>query len=192
MRSAGKANSRTQSEVVKEFVELERIRIQKNEHANLERALLEEISLVGADDRLPGIDFRGAVSGSRYHNPVQLSGATLVGADFEGVDLTGIAFATSDLRRARLNSTNVEGVLFLQTDLRDAQLFNIKEWTRLESVRGANIHEIRHALDELREWALTNGAVEISSDKEWHRFRDRFTPFVNYERFIDLPQRVSL
>lgn len=182
---APNADSRTRAEAVKELVALERSRIPIDQHVDLERALLVDVSLVGADmakvrltgctlhnadfsgANLRGADFRGAQVGSEKQNPAQLSGADVSDADFEGVDLTGVPFAKSDLRRSRLNSANLAGVLLLQADLRDAQLAEIKNWHAIEAVRGANIHGIVNAPNGFREWALERGAVEISDDALW-------------------------
>jgi hypothetical protein len=182
-----RANSRTRAEATKEFVTLERARTEKGEFVNLEGALLEGVSLVDADLRgvklwgcrlfnvdlsnadLRDADFRGALVGSTEHNPAQLSGAKLTDANFEGINLTGVPFARCDMRGVRLNSASLRSVLLLQTDLRRAELYGLKNWKEIEAVRGANIFGIKDAPDGFREWAISEGAVEIPNDEDWRR-----------------------
>lgn len=121
---------------------------------HLEKANLARANLSSADVRnavLPAIDFRDANLRSANFRDSNCRGAsfgraTLDDSDFSGADLSGTDFAHATLGNA---------------DLHDADIHSI-DWRQIANIRGANIAAVRNAPEGFVDWALKNGAVQVS------------------------------
>jgi hypothetical protein len=121
------------------------------EHANLLRADLSAADVRGGDLReavLSYADLHAAnLRGSHLENAVlsnaDVHDADLVGADLQGTRLDGVDLSSADLRRAKL-----KGI----------------DWTRIKSMKGANIAGVQDAPDGFVKWALSKGAVESAGE----------------------------
>ena len=96
---------------------------------------------------LQSANFRGASLTN-----ADLTDADLQDADFTGADLTSANLARADLSRA---------------DLRNADL-NAVAWREIQSIRFANIKDIKNPPLGFVDWAMKNGAVSLASDDEWN------------------------
>jgi uncharacterized protein YjbI with pentapeptide repeats len=96
---------------------------------------------------LQSANFRGASLTN-----ADLTDADLQDADFTGADLTSANLARADLSRA---------------DLRNADL-NAAAWREIQSIRLANIKNIKNPPLGFVDWAMKNGAVSFASDDEWN------------------------
>lgn len=173
------ADNRTRSEAVREFVALERERV-RNSPVNLEQALLHRADLsfldlsnvifVGA--HLDNVQFRGSNLQNSDFRAARFTNANFPQADlqrsnFEACNLNGAIFAGANLSSARLLSADVLGVEFLAADLRGADLYGIRNWQYVSSVKLTNIHGLASAPDGFIEWALKNGAVAEPDTQKW-------------------------
>jgi uncharacterized protein YjbI with pentapeptide repeats len=182
--STPRANARTRSESVREFLSLERSRLGLGSRLNLQGALLQNTTLEGLDfsntdlmmASLDNTTFAGAnlddcdLRAAIFLN-ANLPGASMRRVNLEGCDLQAARLGNADLRGAVLNSAKLQGVLLLGADLRDASLAFVKGWQELESVAHANIHGVKNAPDGFREWALNAGAVDEPNDSKWIEYR---------------------
>jgi uncharacterized protein YjbI with pentapeptide repeats len=183
-----KANSRTRTEALLEFVPMERKlqSTQKEGKVSLEGAFLDQVQVVSADfsnvsfaiSRLrntsfqavnfSGCDFRAAT----FEN-TNFPYCDLRQADFEGCNLNGARLGVTDLRDANLSSADLKGILLLGSDLRGARLHFIKNWDKIETIKLANIAGVVGAPDGFREWALEKGAVEELDDARFNSLIQR-------------------
>lgn len=124
------------------------------------RTKFKQVDLRRAD--FDGADLRGAEMIA-----CDLQGASLREAELERVNLNGC-----DLRLANLAGANMEGVNMLLVDLRRVDLRGV-ELGSCESIEGANLSGAN--IDSAaRKTALQRGAVDISDDAEWNRFRNDY------------------
>jgi uncharacterized protein YjbI with pentapeptide repeats len=135
------------------------------EGADLARAKLERTKLSGS------ILARAQLGGATL-TLARLDGANLQCADLRGSVLKEATASSADLRGATFGeSTVVDGANLAHADLRHASFVGVQPWTEIESLKMANIHGIRSASQEFRDWALKSGAVDVASDTEWIALR---------------------
>ena len=108
---------------------LERANLQR---ANLERANLEQANLKRAN----------------------LWRTNLEGANLQSAKIQESKLMSANLQEADLRWANLNGV-----DIKLAELENIKNWTELKSIEGADITGIRNPPEGFVKWALENGAI---------------------------------
>lgn len=128
---------------------------------NLREANLLRADISGADAR--GADLRDA----------DLEDAVLVSSNLRGVDFAGAKISEADLSKADLNGVDlsnldVTGVFLAQADLRNADLSGITNWQSIKSIALANIRGCKNAPNGFRDWAISQGAVEIADDAAWY------------------------
>ena len=105
-RLVPKADVRTRSEAVPEFLEIERFRLKgSDERVSLNGVLLQNTDLAGLD--LSNIDFRGT---------------NLHAARLENTNLTGAKMFGTNLSNAALCESDFEGATLWDADLRGARL----------------------------------------------------------------------
>jgi Pentapeptide repeats (8 copies) len=109
-------------------------------------AFLQGVGLHGAN--LLRCDFSGA----------DLRMADLSGANLEYADLQSANFRWANLRDADLEQANLD-----DADLAHADLSGIK-WTKIASIEGANIREVRNAPAGFVAWAIAHKAVVSPTD----------------------------
>lgn len=119
----------------------------KLEHANLLRADFNSADLRGSD--LKSADFTSADLHSANFRGSNLEDTSFEDANMKDVDLWG-----SNLANAKLDGADISGA-----DLSYADLRNIA-WTKLKSIKGANITGVKNAPAGFVEWALKNGATQ--------------------------------
>jgi uncharacterized protein YjbI with pentapeptide repeats len=192
-----KANPRTRGEAVLEFVQLERLRLQKLKKRvpsyqgelslsqarldglNLDNSDLQTLVLVGSFLRNTSFsngDLRRADLRAAQMESTSFRQSNLQGANFEGSALLQVSFAGSDLRGANLASVSIRECEFLGADLRGANLTGLKGWKDSPNLRFANIAGTRGLAPEAREYFLKQGAVEMFNEDQWSKFkRDRFS-----------------
>lgn len=188
-----RANARTRGESVIEFVRLERIKLKSQKgrlpsyqrEVNLSFARLDNLNLSGAD--LSEVIFAGAwlqntglsesdLSSSNFQAALMegtsFRMADLSNSNFEGSNFINVSFAHSNLRNANFVSAGVRGAEFLGSDLRGADITGLREWKYGANFRHANIANIKGASQEFMTWAIDQGAVKMSTDKEWESYKD--------------------
>ena len=88
--------------------------------------------------------------------------ASMVGTDLTDADLQDSDFTGANLSRANLTRTDLS-----RADLRNADLRRIA-WRDIESIRLANIKDVKNPPPGFVEWALGAGAVSLASDEDWN------------------------
>ena len=119
--------------------------------ANLLRCEMEAADLRNADlsqanlqnSGLKWANFRGASLRRADLTESDLENADLVGADLSGAELSGVNLTNADLRRAELKNVR---------------------WSKLGSMQGTNIADVRDAPDGFLSWARAHGAVANADD----------------------------
>lgn len=124
----------------------------KLEHANLLRADFNSADLRGSD--LKSADFTSADLHSANFRGSNLEDTSFEDANMKDVDLWG-----SNLANAKLDGADISGA-----DLSYADLRNIA-WTKLKSIKGANIIGVKNAPDGFVDWALKNGATQTPASE---------------------------
>jgi hypothetical protein len=135
---------------------------------DLSSAFLEGVRLKHAN--LLRADMSSADLRQSNFTGADLTLAELEWSNFRGAHLDGCNLAQADLRQADLNSASLagadlSGAVLDDADLRQANLANIA-WSRLKSVKGANIAAARNVPAGFAEWALKNGAVDTPDAAE--------------------------
>lgn len=120
--------------------------------ANLRRCDLEAADLRNADFSQTNL----ADAGLKWANfrGASLRGANLNSADLEDADFTGADLSNSDL----------SGVNFDDADLRNAELKDVR-WSKIASIKGANVGEVRDAPPGFVDWAKAHGAQATPLDE---------------------------
>ena len=121
--------------------------------ARLIRADLQAVD--ARDSDFQAADFMGANlhAGNFRHS-------NLSGSNFEGADL-----GESDLCSANLNGAVLDGATLDAAELGNADLSKLK-WQKIESLKGANIRQVRNAPEGFIPWAIQHGAVTTASDSD--------------------------
>lgn len=156
------------------------------EGADLRGADLSKAGLAQA--RLDSADLRGAIlAGARLEN-ANLSSADLSFADLSFADLRGAQLSRAnlshallegaDLRGAELNRVTWDSTSLLQADLRDAEISHASVLNGA-FLDGANFTLPRRSgspvRDSLVQRLQQSGAVFLSADSAWDRFRSEFS-----------------
>lgn len=139
---------------------------------------------------LVGVDVSGA-----FLQGIRLPNARLLRSDFSGVDARNSDFQSADLSVANLSSGNFRGSNFKAANLQDSNLANADfcgatlsnadlsgatldaadlgntdltnaKWQKINSLRGANIRQVRNAPKGFTDWAIKNGAVTTAVDSD--------------------------
>ena len=116
-------------------------------NTNFESANLERSHFVGAS--ILGVNFRGA-----NLNDVDFTGASIWSCDFSGASLSGVKLDWTDLRKSTLETVG-----------------NLDE---IASVRGANVYGLEKSSPRIFEWAITNGAMSVPDEQDWHAMREEY------------------
>ncbi len=95
--------------------------------------------------------------------------AHLKSSSFEGAMLNFAYFENANLEGAHLNGAQLDNANFSKAQLANADLEAVKGWENIRSIRSANIFHIKNPPDGFRDWALSEGAVELPS-KEFHAY----------------------
>jgi hypothetical protein len=103
---------------------------------------------------LPRADLRRATL-----RHVNLRGTDLRGANLEHADLTGADLTGATLVGARLKDALVHDVVAMTTELRGADLSELRGWDGLASASYLVLEHVRHAPDGFLEWAAGHGSV---------------------------------
>ena len=133
-------------------------------------AFLQGIRLPRADlvrANLAASDVRGGQFRSADLSYSSLNSANLREGDLSKAKLQWANLADADLFGANLSGAELEGARLDRTDLRYADLLNAG-WTKLASVKLANIYGIKHAPAGFAAWAMARGAVSIETDNAWY------------------------
>jgi uncharacterized protein YjbI with pentapeptide repeats len=145
----------------------------------------DHISLIGVDVggaflsgiRLPNAqlercDFHDADFRQGDLHDAHLSFGNLQGANFRNVNLAGADLSSAemqdtDLTQANLTRANLSGADLSRADMRytDAKDLN---WSGIRSMQLANTYGIQHASPEFLAFAVSHGAVNLSSDEDWN------------------------
>jgi hypothetical protein len=156
----------------------DRIRLLYGTHSGEIGLVLREQSVLRSVNDLPSMpdpDITGnssrALAGHGVKSTIQairknwecLAGANLRGADLSGAELYEARLQGADLREANLNGANLfhanlEGII---CNDQNSKLFDIA------GIRNANIKGVVNAPPKFREWALSQGAVEMDLDPWW-------------------------
>jgi hypothetical protein len=121
--------------------------------ANLLRCNLEATDL--RDSRLPFVDLdyanlRSANFRSSDLHRARLRNANLQDADLVGANLSGVDLAEANLENADLRRVDLGGA----------------EWRNIQSIRGANIFEVRNPPEGFVAWALQHGAQSTPGEQD--------------------------
>jgi hypothetical protein len=96
-----------------------------------------------------------------------LQSANFREASLANSDLTDADLSDADLTAANLTRANLARVNFSRADLRNADLRAIA-WRDIQSVRLANVKDVKNPPPGFIEWAMQNGAVALADDDEWN------------------------
>jgi hypothetical protein len=121
---------------------------------------------------MTGLDLSGAKAVDAYWADCNLSRTDLYGADLRNASLRRAKLHWTQFRDASLVSTVIseadcQNANFKRANLREADLHGIKNWTAISEITHANIWGVRNAPEGFVDWAISNGAVSVSSDREW-------------------------
>jgi len=86
-----------------------------------------------------------------------LRNANLRGADLHGAELRGVALKGADVKDLDLTDAN----------LWEADLSDLRNWTALRGIAGANIGSLAGAPEGFREWAKAHGAIDDLDLEGW-------------------------
>ena len=123
---------------------------------HLEKANLARANLSAADVRsavLPAIDFSDA----------NLRSANFRDSNCRGASFRGATLDDADFSAADLSNTDLDGATLVNTDLHHADVRGI-DWRHIANIKGANIAAVKNAPEGFVDWAVKNGAVQISSE----------------------------
>jgi hypothetical protein len=112
-------------------------------------------------------DLRNSVFDHATLTFCNLQSANFRKASMVGTDLTDADLQDSDFTGANLNRANLTRANLSRADLRNADLRRIA-WRDIESIRLANIKDVKNPPPGFVEWALGAGAVSLASDEEWN------------------------
>ena len=58
-------------------------------------------------------------------------------------------------------------------DLEGANLGGVRYWSDINSIRLANVYEVRNLPEGFLWWAIENGAVSLESKEEWQPLKNK-------------------
>ncbi|HZC35053.1 MAG TPA: pentapeptide repeat-containing protein [Chthoniobacterales bacterium] len=126
----------------------------------LERARLERSNFHGVDAR--GGSFARAKMQFADFTAANVRSGNFAKADFKNADLKD-----ADLREADLTEADLREADLSRVDLRDTNLREVK-WKDIRGIKLANVYGVRNAPDGFIDWALSQGAVAIETDRDWY------------------------
>lgn len=103
-------------------------------------------------------------------------------------DLPGTILREANLKDAYLREANLEGALLLNSNLegaylRQANLKNIKRWEKIESLKYANLYDVKNPPDGFIEWAINEkGAVSIKSYSKWEAVKQDILLYEDWKK----------
>jgi hypothetical protein len=101
-----------------------------------------------------------------------LASANFRGGNFQNADLRNATLQDADLQGADLGKADLEGADLTRADLRQTDLRSIK-WSKIASIKLANIYGVKNAPADFNSWALQKGAVSIESDEDWSKLTEQ-------------------
>jgi uncharacterized protein YjbI with pentapeptide repeats len=141
------------------------------------------VSLVGVDVsgaflqgiRLPGAslvrsDLHAVDARNSDFQAADLSGANLHSGNFRESNLSAARLQNADMGETDLCSANLSGAILDGATLDAAELgsadLNGVKWTKIASLKGANIGRVRNPPEGFIQWAIRQGAVTTESDSD--------------------------
>ena len=121
------------------------------ENAHLVRATFSAADLRNSDFHLA--DFTDADLKSANLRESRLTGANFHGADLDNCDLNGADLSEANLADAKLDDADLGG----------ANLSGIV-WSRIRSIKNANVEGVKNAPPKFVEWAIQQGAVRTPNE----------------------------
>ena len=135
-----------------------------------DNAFLLGIHLQGAQiDRcdMDSSDLRKSVFDRATMTFCYLQSANFRGASLVNADLTDADLSDADLMGANLTGANLSRTDLSRADLRNADLHAIV-WRDIQSIRLANINDIKNPPPGFVDWAIGAGAVSVAGDDQWN------------------------
>jgi len=146
---------------------------------DLSDAYLQGVNLPNANllrATLDGTDLRDAVLSGADLEECSMVYGNLRRADLHDARLGESSnFKNADFNGADLSGADLDQASFAKADLRNANLDGVKNWQSIKSIQGANIFGCRNPPAGFMDWAMKNGAMQISSDEQWVAELDRAT-----------------
>ena len=143
----------------------------------------DKVPLVGVDVSsafLQGLDLHGANLMRSNFGAADLRNSDFTAADFTYSALNSANFRNAHLERARffnadltnsdltassLDGADLSGAILDDADLREADLKELV-WQHIESIKNANLHQVRNAPAGFVTWAVAHGAVDTANGDE--------------------------
>jgi len=156
-------------------IELKRtlLREAKLSESDLTEANLTEADFTGADivgTKLTRANLSNAVFLNANLTDVLLFNANLRDADFTFANLFNAKLGGADLTNANLSDADISNASFQAACFNGANLMNIRNWQKIESIEFANISNVKNPPTGFINWANEQGAVEIEDEEEWKKF----------------------
>ena len=151
--------------------------------ANLRNVDLREADLTKAD--LAGADLSKANLSEADLHRVNLTGATLArtnlfradlveaclrSANLSRANLSGTSLRESDLREADLSGADLVRTDFSRADLSGARIEQVRDWELIQSVKTANLFQLKDPPEGFLGWAEGQGAVSLKPE-EWETLK---------------------
>jgi hypothetical protein len=136
---------------------------------DVDKAFLQNISLEKAELRRATFreaDLRNAHLRRAGLQDADLTSANLRDADVRDADLSGANLTDTDLTGADFSGSNLHGVIFDKADLRDVKLAACRNWNQIQSIRLANVQDVRNPPPGFVQWALEHGAVQLPATQQ--------------------------
>ena len=140
----------------------------------------DHVPLVGVDLSeafFQNLDLKQAdLRRSKFHNTdlksanltqSNLEQSALVSANLRSCRLVGVNFSQATLFDSDLSGAVLTGCDFSQADLRNTDMTGIVDWKSIAGIKLADIHGIQNAPDGFVSWAISKGALDLESDKDW-------------------------
>jgi uncharacterized protein YjbI with pentapeptide repeats len=88
-------------------------------------------------------------------------------SDCRSANLNDTSFYDADLNGANLNGADVHNAVFDRADLRNADLTDLRDWQTIQSITGADLHDVRNPPAGFLSWAYSQGALDIAEYDDW-------------------------
>ncbi|MBR9846692.1 MAG: pentapeptide repeat-containing protein [Algicola sp.] len=134
-------------------------------YSDLSKVQLENVNLIHSELKYSSF-VEASIFGNFYYSKFDFSNFTK--ANLRG-SIFGCSFVNSIMTEADLSNCDFIDSYFENTDLRYANLSNIKNWYNVP-MTCVNIFGIKNAPSEFIEHALENGAVQIEKDEDWQQY----------------------
>ena len=120
-----------------------------------------------------GVDLRWAPLQDISVNQLDMSHMSLYHSNFEAAELTYVDFSDSQMEYTNLSGADLTGAKLNNTSLIGANLVNADlsaiNWNDETRVLNANIYGVKNPPPGFKEWAIRNGALEMSNKYAWVR-----------------------